>query len=142
MIEIDASELCDALEDHNGGVHYHLDRQTGELLRMSEYVESDEEIQEMTDRMDEEPGRWVEIEPLESSDSFRIMEDFAAGLPDGEQKRTLQRALTWKKPFSNFKQALYEMPELKQQWHAFHDERIRKVAEAWLAAEGIAAKLK
>jgi hypothetical protein len=79
---------------------------------------------------------------VESSDSFRVMEDFAAGLPDGEQKRTLQRALTWKKPFSNFKQALYEMPELKQQWHAFHDERIRKVAEAWLAAEGIVAKLK
>ncbi|MCX7007780.1 MAG: UPF0158 family protein [Kiritimatiellaeota bacterium] len=142
MIEIEAMELCDALEDHSGDVQFYLDQKTGEILRISELCESEEEKQEMYDRMDEEPDQWVEIEPMPSSDAFRIMEDFVASLPDGEEQRTLTRALSWKKPFSNFKQALYEMPELKQQWHAFHDERIRKVAEAWLAAAGIAAKLK
>ncbi len=70
------------------------------------------------------------------------MEDFVSGLPDGEEKRTLNRALSWKKPFSNFKQALYEMPELRKAWHAFHDDRIRKAAEEWLASEAIEAKLK
>ncbi len=142
MIEIDSTWLFDAMEDHSGTVHFYLDRQTGEILRISEMFESEEERQTVYDRMDNEPDRWVEVEPLPSRDAFRIMEEFVSSLPEGEQRRTLNRALSWKKPFSNFKQAMYEMPELKTAWFEFHDARIREAAEKWLASEGIEAKLK
>lgn len=142
MIEIETMWLYMALEDHSGDARFYLDRRTGEILRVSEMSETEQEKEETYARMMEEPDRWLEIEPIPSRDAFRVMEDFVSGLPEGEQKRTLNRALSWKKPFSNFKQALYEMPELKEAWHAFHDASIRKAAEEWLALEGIEAKLK
>jgi hypothetical protein len=142
MIEIDSMWLFEAIEDHSGTVHFYLDRHTGEVLRISEMFESEEEQEETYGRMRAEPARWIEVEPMPSRDAFRVMEDFVRDLPEGEQKRTLNRALSWKKPFGNFKRALYEMPELKTAWHTYHDARIRRVAEEWLASEGIQAKLK
>lgn len=47
-----------------------------------------------------------------------------------------------KKPFSNFKQALSDMPAIREQWFSFHDAHTRKKAEAWLKDQAIQAKLK
>ena len=142
MIEIETMWLFEAFEDHSGTVHFYLDKQTGEIVRISEMSETQEEQQEIYDRIESEPDRWVDIEPLPSRDAFGVMEDFVAGLPDGEDKRTLERALSYKKPFSNFKQALSDMPDIRKQWFVFHDNHTRETAEAWLKDQGIEAKLK
>lgn len=142
MIEIETMWLVEAFEDHSGTVHFYLDKQTGEILRISEMSETRAEQQATYNRIESEPDRWVHIEPLPSRDGFGIMEEFAAELPDGENKRTLKRALSYKKPFSNFKQALFDMPDIRKLWFAFHDTHTRKKAEAWLKDQGIQAKLK
>jgi len=142
MIEILLSDLVDAFDDHSGTVQFYLDKQTGEILRVSDLSETMEEQDALYDRMELEPDRWVEIEPLPSSEGFEIMEDFVAGLPEGEKQRTLERALSYKKPFSNFKQALSEMPAIRERWFSFHDAHTRQKAEAWLKDQAIQAKLK
>jgi hypothetical protein len=65
--------------------------------------------------MKREPGRWEPIESWPSRFAFEEMEDLVAELPDGDQKRTLERALRWKKPFNHFKQALTTLPDVRQQ---------------------------
>ena len=45
------------------------------------------------------------------------------------------------KPFSNFRQAMHEMPALRDQWFKFHETEPRKAAEEWLKAKGIEAEL-
>lgn len=141
MIKIEAMWLYEALEDHSGMVYSYLDKHTGEIIRISEMFETEEEKLETYEKIESEPDRWVQIDPMSSRDGFRIMERFVAGLPEGEDRRTLERALSYKKPFSNFRQAMQEMPALRDQWFKFHDTELRKAAEEWLKAEGIEAEL-
>jgi hypothetical protein len=135
-LKIDMGFLIDALEDHSGMASCYLDKKTGEILRISEY-ETEEEKQSYYEQIESDSERYVHIDPRPSHEGFRLMEDFANQLPDGEEKRTLQRALSWQKPFSNFKRALSEMPEIRDQWHKYHDERMMALAKEWLLSEGI-----
>jgi len=141
MIQIDTDWLLEALDDHDELVHHHLDTQTGEIRCVSDMFDSTEELEELYEQMDESPGRWITIDPYPSRDGFRIMEAFVEGLPDDEGRRTLQRALSWKKPFSNFRDALREMPTLRDKWFAFHRERMIEVAREWLRVAGVDAEL-
>jgi hypothetical protein len=43
MIEIDSMWLYEALDNHSGEVDFYLDRQTGEILPISEMFESEKE---------------------------------------------------------------------------------------------------
>lgn len=70
------------------------------------------------------------------------MEAFVANLPESEQRRTLEKALAWKKPFSNFRYALRDMPELRETWLACHREIMRSAAQDWLRNSGVDAELK
>lgn len=139
---IEKMYLIEALEDHSGMVHSYLNKQTGMILRISDMFETEDERQEMYDTIASNPERWVEIEPLPSRDAFRVMEDFVAGLSDGENKRMLARTLSFKKPFANFKTALLDMPEIRTRWFAFQDSHINKAAEDWLKEQGIEAQIK
>jgi hypothetical protein len=134
--------LLEALEDHSDMAEFYLNKQTGEIHRISLMFDSMEEQREIYDRIELEPDRWVKIEPEPSRNAFQVMEDFVEGLPEGENKRMLTRTLSFKKPFSNFKTALLDMPELRKQWFDFQQRHINSVAEDWLKAEGIEAQLK
>lgn len=113
-----------------------MDKQTGEILAVSEYLPEDEN--ELNDsRIEAEPDRYVEIPQFRSGENFEIREDFVEMLPHSKEKRTLERALAWKKPFSNFKNALNEMGELRQKWFDYEDKRLKEIAKEWLESEGI-----
>ena len=142
MIQIEKMWLIEALEDHSGMAQCYLDKQTGEIVRISEMYETEAEQQETYDRIESDPDRWVNIEPEPARDAFQVMADFVAGLPDGENKRMLERTLSFKKPFANFKRALLDMPEIRKQWFAFQESHASQAAENWLKAQGIQAQLK
>lgn len=65
------------------------------------------------------------------------MQDFAATLPESEAKRTLTRTLTRKSPFSNFKDDLYDFPDVQKKWYEFHNAAILQMAKEWLQSEKI-----
>jgi hypothetical protein len=85
-----------------------------------------EEDEELAQRMEENPDQFLGIERISSSESYRIMEDFAETLPVGENERLIEKALSWSRPFSNFKNALSGMGPLRQEWFDFRDERMRR----------------
>ena len=58
---------------------------------------------------------YIEIEPMESHDSFKIMEYFIDELSDKNFQNKLINALNRKKPFANFKH-LVENSDYRQQW--------------------------
>jgi len=84
--------------------------------------------------------RYLQIPSLGSSDGFRIMERFAA-LQDGRVREALFDALDRRRPFRSFKDALTRFPEVRERWFAYHEERLREEALAWLRVEGIDAEL-
>ena len=139
-IKISASELLDLFESHGDFGTGYIDKQTGEILMTFE--QSDEpEQEEVIDRLNEDPARYLMIEPISSIEGFQIMENFVESLPEGGERDLLTKVLSWKKPFSNFKNALADMGPLRQQWFDFHDKELRRLVTAWLKCEGLDAEL-
>ena len=142
MIKIDTNWLLEALEENDSLVHHYLDTQTGEIRRVNEMLESMEEQEDLSQQMEQDPERWIAIDPVPSREGFRTMERFVADIPEGEDRRTLEKALAWQKPFSNFRQALRDMPELRDKWYIFHREYMLDAARKYLQDAGVDAKLK
>jgi len=139
-IKIDADEIIMAMDDHSGMCSFYLDRDTGTVVFMTEGEFPDAEA-ELRRQMEDSPGRFIWIEPMPSREGFRIMEDFVDQLPEGGDKRLLEKALSWKKPFSNFKSALADMGPLRDQWFAFRDERMCREIQDWFEANEIDVQL-
>lgn len=133
-LPIDLGWLTMALEDNSLEHRHYLDLQTGNVILVSDYSE-DPEADEA--EIEENPDRYLFIEPLEGGEGFRVMEDFVDSLPEGEARRDLMRVLGRAKPFRNFKEALRDWPELREKWFVFHNERLEARAREWLAGHQI-----
>ncbi len=129
-MKIDMAELGMALTVHHPEVDFYLDKETGEIILETQDVDLDEELDK--EELSQHPDRYLHIEPIDSRTGYRIMEDFVFNLPDGPAKELLERALSWKKPFSNFKSALHEFPELRKDWDEHYEKRVQKNAREWL----------
>ena len=70
-----------------------------------------------------------------------MMEEFVESLPESGDRHLLTKALSWKKPFSNFKSALVDMGALRKQWLTFQDKELRRLAAKWLEREELDAEL-
>jgi hypothetical protein len=69
------------------------------------------------------------------------MEDFIAAVSDVEARSALEQAILRRKPFRNFKDALYEFPEVREDWFKFHNEMLLQKAKDWVEVEEIDAEL-
>lgn len=111
-----------------------LDTATSEVVPL---FEDADDYEELCEQIDAEPERYHQIEPLDSHESFRIMEDFAATLPESTIKHALCEALARNKPFRRFKDVLHGDLALRDRWFAFREDAIAELASEALAANGI-----
>jgi len=58
---------------------------------------------------------WIEIEPLDSRESFEIMQSFVENLPEGKEKNKLANAIEGHKPFANFNRLIHNSEE-REKW--------------------------
>ncbi len=85
------------------------------------YDDPDDEDNDSADEPEIKHFEWencLEVEPLESNESFRIMEAFAENLEDHHIQNKLVNTLNNRKPFANFKFAIDNSP-YRQQWFGF-----------------------
>ncbi len=135
-IRIDAEELVMALDDHDVLATWHLDRESGELLRISDALLDDDD-QELGARIEAEPARYLFIEPLPSAFGYRLMSDFTETVEESAARAALERALDGRRPFRAFKDALFDFPPLRESWFRFHHARVLEEARLLLEAEGV-----
>ena len=69
------------------------------------------------------------------------MEEFVSDLPEGKGRQSLSRALSERKPFRRFKDALAEFPDLRDQYFASQNQAYLRYAKDWLEDEGVDAEL-
>jgi hypothetical protein len=82
------------------------------------------------DKVEENFTDYLVIDPPESSDSFRMMEDFVETLPESESLRSvLINALNQHKPFSHFKSVIDNSGAYRQQWFHFKARKLEKWVE-------------
>jgi hypothetical protein len=131
---IDLDELCWALNSRDplGQSSHWLNLESGELLFVAEPDALDDDTE---DPRDDE--RWVRIEAIESSDAFRIMEDFVDQCGDLRLGRAMTQALQQRKPFRRFKDVLADHPAQREAWFAFERQAMEAIARRWCEDNGI-----
>ena len=123
------NDLAMALEDH-GSNQWFWDRETGELILYSE----DLSLEEMgyDQNPDDDPDRYLLIEPLDSRTGFRCMERFVEDLADGECKRSLIRALRGPRPFASFRNVIDDFGDERKQWFNYHNNWLLDEARSFI----------
>jgi predicted nucleotidyltransferase len=123
--KVDLGLLSSALEDHSPTMQWWLDPRTGEAIPKSEDLGWGEYA-------DVDPDALIAIEPIDSGEAYGDMEEFVASVRDPAAQDLLSRAIAGRGAFRRFKDTLLEFPALREDWHAFHDARMRRRAIEWL----------
>lgn len=139
-IQIDTDMLIFALEDHGFERDYFLDTKSGEIVTLTDFDNLFEE-EELRESIEAEENRYLYIEPLDSRESFYVMERFLYTLPEGRTKNDLAAALSGHKPFRRFKDILYNYPEIREKWFLFHNQELKKIVREWLHYNDVEAEL-
>ncbi|MFI8410947.1 UPF0158 family protein [Paeniglutamicibacter gangotriensis] len=123
--DLDLDEIAWAMQDDRSmGNEYYLHLDTGEIVVPG--LDEDITLEEIVE------GNYAYVDRIESYESYQHMEDFTAGLPDGEARTKLEQALVRSKPFRHFKDALEHFPKELQAWYKFKDQAMNKVVVEWL----------
>jgi hypothetical protein len=67
----------------------------------------------------------VRIDPLESSESYEIMEKFVNQLKSGKDTDRLQQAISGHKPFANFNHQIHNS-KYREDWFTFRQKELEK----------------
>lgn len=127
MLELDAVDLdglCAALEDHSYEHSWWLDPRTGEIRFLG--VDDDETPDDLDD------GGLLNIAALDSGEGYRDMADFVSAVSNRKAHDLLSRAIEGRGAFRRFKDTLFEFPDLREKWFAFHDARMHRRGLEWL----------
>ncbi len=134
-VKVDLEEFIMGMEGFpSGEVRYVLDMASGAVMPL---FEEDDDYEARCEEIDSEPERYQHIEQLDSHESFRIMENFAASLPESKMKDDLFDALSRNKPFRRFKDVIHRDLTLRDSWFAFREDALARLAADMLGVRGI-----
>ncbi|GAP71677.1 hypothetical protein SAMD00024442_16_32 [Candidatus Symbiothrix dinenymphae] len=98
------------------------------LLREMVFDDDEDEESDEDSPFNLNHDKWdkcTKIEPLESSESFVIMENFVEQLPNGSEKNRLIQALNGRKPFANFNNVIHNS-KYRENWFDFRQKELEK----------------
>ncbi|MCL7765425.1 UPF0158 family protein [Polaribacter sp. Z014] len=119
-------------QDLDCGYECYYNFKTHEIIAIPDFsqVFDEEEFKEAfgetLKKVKQQKADFLKIEPLESFDSFKIMEHFVAQLTDQNFKLELEAVLQRKKPFQNFKHQI-EQSNFRQDWFDFKQLELEKI---------------
>jgi hypothetical protein len=147
MDRVHLKDIVEGMELQSDEMTSYLHRPTGRVLTVSD------EAFTAAEEGDEE---WVEPEELAEArnilahdeeyvalpdrfeiDEYRMMERFALGIHDGENREEVLRALHGAGAFRRFKDAVHRLG-LAADWYFYRDHDYERVAREWCEAHGIA----
>jgi hypothetical protein len=126
LAQIELTDLSLALEDQSEERKWWLDLSTGAINPEQEDDPLDPDAWNSTG------AQRCEIQPMPVAVAYGDMEDFVARVRDAPAREVLERSIVGRGAFRRFKDALLELPELRQAWFEFHDARSERRAIEWL----------
>lgn len=123
-------EILDQIADNlESGLKSFLHKETFEVISFPDedsFPGMDSELwQEEFDKLEnDESGNFFEIKKMESSESYKVMEDFVYSIDDSQVKAKLIQAIEGYKPFANFKHQLLNAGEYRKLWFQYSRERL------------------
>ncbi len=130
MINLTKEQIKEIAEQLDCGFRSFVHKENGELLFTPDTLRHpDMDLDawsEENEKLDNNFMDYLEIEPLESRDSFQIMADFAESLTDSNKlKEKLFNALNRRGPFREFNFVIDNSGEYREEWFKFKDQKLR-----------------
>ena len=95
-----------------------------EYITEDDYPDVDpKDWKEEKDKIKKNKKKFIEIERMNSFESFKCMEEFIHSLENIPTKNRLLQAITGRKPFANFKYQIDNSGEYRDSWFAFRREK-------------------
>jgi hypothetical protein len=154
-LKVDFEMIGMAMEDvSRDTMEYYLDKETGQVIVLSEeiarYAEEDEdsiredlpdwqkgEIQVADNIRNDSIDRYINIPEKPTHESYNIMVDFAEKVEDELLREKLYIALDGKGAFGRFKRVISDYPDYEREWFEFKEGRIKEEVMEWLSLIGI-----
>jgi hypothetical protein len=130
MINLTKEQIKEIAEQLDCGFRSFVHKENGELLFTPDTLRHpDMDLNawsEENEKLDNNFMDYLEIEPLESRDSFQIMANFAESLTDSNKlKEKLFNALNRRGPFREFNFVIDNSGEYREEWFKFKDQKLR-----------------
>lgn len=124
-MKLTEQQIKSTAESLDAGMRCFYNLKTGEIEEMfreedMDYVDDYEDLwREKLDQIEENLDDYIEFNPMDSRDAFKVMERFAESVNDYELQYRLRRALDRRGPFSNFKHVIDHSGPYRQMWFDF-----------------------
>ena len=132
-MKVKLPDIIDAIEMTDQYSEYFLDKETGEIEYVSDMAMTQEEQEEVYDRLDEH-GFYRLPTSFDIRD-YDIMEDFIETL-SGTAHDRLDSAIRGRGAFRRFKDMVYDLG-MDQQWYDFQTAAYKRKAARWCEENGI-----
>ena len=133
LAKVDLDDLAEAFADASAKMPYFLDRETGEILLVSDALGFiDAERQRLA--MREEPARYLAIPVAGDLWWLDLMEIFHATIGDADLAARCERALDAPHARAAWARVMDAFPDLNAEWQAALAAAQRERAASWLAA--------
>jgi hypothetical protein len=132
-LTIDFDEIQMAFEDRDGDGQWFLDRDTGDVIRLTD---DEHELREQVENSGE---RYVGISYQGAEPGYRDMTEFIASVDDKRLHALLDNATQGSGAFGRFNDVLRDHPQERERWFAFQKQCVHRRIRRWLESEHIEA---
>lgn len=132
-MKVKLSDIIDAIEMADQYSEYFLDRETGEIVWISDIAMDNDEKEEACEQLDEHG--FYRLPTSFDIREYDIMEEFIYSLPESAESR-LERAIRGKGAFRRFKDTIRQLG-IEEQWYAYQDSAYKKKAIEWCMDNGL-----
>jgi len=130
--------LRDIADNLEAGFKCFIHKDTHEVIAFLDqdcYPETETELQpEEIEIINKDPEKYIEIERMNSTEGFRVMEEFIASLATHSTKVRLLKAIAGSKPFAAFNSQIDNSGEYRQLWFDFRKDKIVEWVQDQLSA--------
>ncbi|HUD44554.1 MAG TPA: UPF0158 family protein [Patescibacteria group bacterium] len=131
--KIDENMVELAMQDSDLENYHFLDTETGEIIFISNYSDSDEAIENRLEEM--EDSRYIAIKRIPSEEQYRWMKDFIDDIVAKEDEQTAEKlsmAIQGKEVFRRFKDVLYTIGDgWIDGWHQWENDSLYEAMKEW-----------
>ena len=136
-MQVEESILKQISEELLCGFKVFLQRETGDIITIRDvdlFLGEKDPWENDWQKVDAERGKYLEFEPMDSRESYQMMQDFIDQLDDGLLADRLVNAIQKKRPFAHFKAELDDSGPCREKWFQFRDHRyLEWTREQWEA---------
>jgi len=142
MIRITKEQIKEIADQLDCRMKCYIDKETGIIKSVPDFdilqTSDTEPWDDVLNELDENWGNYLEIERMESHESFDIMVEFAEDVDSKELHDDLINALNRKHPFQNFKWVIDNSGPYRQKWFDFKTQSLKDWVIAQLESSDIA----